>query len=187
MRNYEILLVIHPDQSEQIPNMIDRYMQVVTNHQGKIHRHEDWGRRQLAYSIQDVHKAHYVLLNIECNQAQLDELQTTFRFNDAIIRPIITKTDKPITSTSPMMSEKKDEKSGDNNHFQRRSKISPLAGISYRSIDYKNIPLLRKFITETGKIIPARVTGTTAKQQRQLTSKIKLARKCAFLPFCHSH
>lgn len=103
MRHYEIVLLIHPDQSEQVPSMIDRYQTIITAQQGQIHRKEDWGRRPLAYPIQDLHKAHYVLMNIECAQATLDELKNLFKFNDAIIRHLILVKKTAITIESSIM------------------------------------------------------------------------------------
>jgi small subunit ribosomal protein S6 len=103
MRHYEIVLIIHPDQSEQVPAMIERYKTLITGQGGKVHRVEDWGRRQLAYQIQKLAKAHYVCLNIECGQATLDELEHGFRFNDAILRHLTVKMDKAETAPSVMM------------------------------------------------------------------------------------
>ncbi len=107
MRHYEIVFIVHPDQSEQVPAMIDRYKATITNHQGQIHRLEDWGRRQLAYPIQKVHKAHYVLMNIECSDEALNELETAFKFNDAVLRHLTIRTKKAISTPSPMMKEEK--------------------------------------------------------------------------------
>ena len=103
MRHYEIVFIVHPDQSEQVPAMIERYRSIVTTKKGAVHRLEDWGRRQLAYLIQKVHKAHYVLMNIECDQETLDELEHAFKFSDAILRHLIIKLDGPVTEPSPMM------------------------------------------------------------------------------------
>ncbi len=103
MRHYEIVFLVHPDQSEQVPGMVERYEAIITKQDGKIHRKEDWGRRQLAYPMQDVHKAHYILLNIECNQIALDELKTAFKFNDAILRNLIIKKKDAVTTESVMM------------------------------------------------------------------------------------
>ncbi|HEB54887.1 MAG TPA: 30S ribosomal protein S6 [Gammaproteobacteria bacterium] len=108
MRHYEIVFLVHPDQSEQVPGMIDRYRATIEGNDGKIHRLEDWGRRLLAYPIQKIHKAHYVLMNIECNQETLDELESAFRFNDAVIRNLIIRRDEAITEESQMA--KKDER-----------------------------------------------------------------------------
>ncbi len=107
MRHYEIVFIVHPDQSEQVPAMVERYRQMVTGRSGKIHRLEDWGRRQLAYLIDKVHKAHYVLMNIECDNATLDELEHAFKFNDAVLRHLTVKMSGPVTSPSPMMKEEK--------------------------------------------------------------------------------
>jgi small subunit ribosomal protein S6 len=107
MRHYEIVFIVHPDQSEQVPAMVERYKALITGNGGRIHRLEDWGRRQLAYTIQKVHKAHYVLMNIECDQATLDELEHGFRFNDAILRHLIIAREEAITTPSPMMKEEK--------------------------------------------------------------------------------
>ena len=103
MRHYEICFIVHPDQSEQVPGMIERYKATIATRSGVIHRLEDWGRRQLAYPIQKIHKAHYVLMNIECDQVTLDELEHAFKFNDAVLRHLIIKMDGPATEPSPMM------------------------------------------------------------------------------------
>jgi small subunit ribosomal protein S6 len=103
MRHYEICFIVHPDQSEQVPAMIDRYKNLVTGQGGKVHRVEDWGRRQLAYPIDKLVKAHYVLLNIECGKATLDELEHGFRYNDAVLRHLTVGTKKAETTPSPMM------------------------------------------------------------------------------------
>jgi len=102
MRHYEIVFLVHPDQSEQVPAMIERYRSTVESRGGAIHRLEDWGRRQLAYPINKVHKAHYVLMNIECDKDALSELESTFRFNDAVMRNLIVKRDEAITESSPL-------------------------------------------------------------------------------------
>ncbi len=103
MRHYEVVFIVHPDQSEQVPGMIDRYKAMVTSKGGKIHRLEDWGRRQLAYLIQKVHKAHYVLMNIECDQPTLDELEHAFRFNDAVLRHLTILRTTAVVEPSPML------------------------------------------------------------------------------------
>ena len=107
MRHYEIVFIVHPDQSEQVPAMVERYKTLVTTQGGQIHRLEDWGRRQLAYPIQKLHKAHYVLMNIECNGETLAELEHGFKFNDAILRHLTIKMKRAITTPSPMMKEEK--------------------------------------------------------------------------------
>ena len=107
MRHYEIVFIVHPDQSEQVPAMVERYKTLVTSHGGQIHRLEDWGRRQLAYPIQKLHKAHYVLMNIECTGDVLNELEHGFKFNDAVLRHLTIKMKKAVTTPSPMMKEEK--------------------------------------------------------------------------------
>ena len=107
MRHYEIVFIVHPDQSEQVPAMVERYKGVIAARSGTVHRIEDWGRRQLAFPLAKVHKAHYVLMNIECDQETLDELEHSFRFNDAVLRHLIVKMTKAITAPSPMMKEEK--------------------------------------------------------------------------------
>ncbi|KPF67263.1 30S ribosomal protein S6 [beta proteobacterium AAP99] len=103
MRHYEIVLIIHPDQSEQVPAMVERYKSLIESQQGKVHRFEDWGRRQLAYSIQKLAKAHYIMLNVEVSQATLDELEHGFRFNDAVLRHLVVKRDGADIEPSIMM------------------------------------------------------------------------------------
>ena len=107
MRHYEIVFIVHPDQSEQVPAMIERYKAMIEGAEGTIHRLEDWGRRQLAYPIQKLHKAHYVLMNIECNGEVLAELEHGFKFNDAVLRHLTIKMKKAVTTPSPMMKEEK--------------------------------------------------------------------------------
>lgn len=103
MRHYEIVFLVHPSQSEQVPAMVERYRASIEKSGGKIHRYEDWGRRQLAYPINKIHKAHYVLMNIECSQPVLDEIQSAFRFNDAVIRNLIVQRDSADTEPSPLL------------------------------------------------------------------------------------
>lgn len=103
MRHYEIILLIHPDQSEQVPAMMERYRGVVEKNQGMVHRYEDWGRRQLAYPVKKMHKAHYILVNIECDNEAIDALKHAFRYNDAILRHLILQRDVAFTEVSPML------------------------------------------------------------------------------------
>ncbi|MBA8883789.1 30S ribosomal protein S6 [Dokdonella fugitiva] len=111
MRHYEIVFLVHPDQSEQVPAMIERYKALIEGDNGKVHRLEDWGRRQLAYPIQHLAKAHYVLMNVECSGAVLAELQSGFRFNDAVLRHLIVTRENAVTEMSPIM-KNKDDKGG---------------------------------------------------------------------------
>ncbi|GAB1267785.1 hypothetical protein NBRC116493_10380 [Aurantivibrio infirmus] len=103
MRHYEIVFLVHPDQSEQVPGMVERYTSSITNGGGTVHRLEDWGRRQLAYSINKIHKAHYILMNVECTQEVLDELETAFRYNDAVLRNMVMRCDEAVTEQSHIM------------------------------------------------------------------------------------
>jgi len=108
MRHYEIMFLVHPDQSEQVPGMVERYEGIISKHQGIIHRKEDLGRRQLAYPINDVHKAHYILMNVELNLEALEEIKNAFKFNDAILRYLVTVQKQAITSESVLMKKEKE-------------------------------------------------------------------------------
>lgn len=103
MRHYEIVVMVHPDQSDQVPSMVKRYQTMIEENGGTVHRLEDWGRRQLAYPIKKIHKAHYILMNIECAQPTLDELTTGFRFNDAVLRNLVIRMDGPVTAASSLV------------------------------------------------------------------------------------
>ncbi len=111
MRHYEIVFLVHPDQSEQVPAMIERYRNMISGSGGTVHREEDWGRRQLEFPIKKIHKAHYVLMNLECDQQVLDELESAFRFNDAVLRHLTLSCKSAITDKSPMMLEVEREES----------------------------------------------------------------------------
>lgn len=125
MRHYEIVFMVHPDQSEQVPAMIERYTNVITEDGGQVHRLEDWGRRHLAYPINKIHKAHYVLMNVECSQAAMDEMTHNFRFNDAIIRDMILRRDGADIELSPMKaSESREDRRGGGDDRPRRSSES---------------------------------------------------------------
>jgi small subunit ribosomal protein S6 len=110
MRHYEVVFLVHPDQSEQVPGMIDRYRNMIESNGGKIHRLEDWGRRQLAYPINKIYKAHYVLMNIECGQNVRDELESAFRFNDAVIRNLVLNMKGAVTEASPLVKAKEEKR-----------------------------------------------------------------------------
>jgi len=118
MRHYEIVFIVHPDQSEQVPAMVERYRGVIAQRNGVVHRLEDWGRRQLAYSIQKLHKAHYVLMNIECDGETLGELEHSFKFSDAVLRHLIVRMPKAVTAPSPMMKEEKSRSLMDKGEFK---------------------------------------------------------------------
>ena len=110
MRHYEIVILVHPDQSEQVPAMIERYQGIITSNKGKVHRLEDWGRRLLAYPINKVHKAHYVLMNIECGGESLNQLTDAFQFNDAVLRNLVIKKNKVVTQPSPLFKSNNEDK-----------------------------------------------------------------------------
>ena len=109
MKHYEVVFLVHPDQSEQVPAMIERYRSTIESQGGTIHRLEDWGRRQLAYPINKIHKAHYVLMNIECNDEALEQLNSGFRFNDAVLRDLVIKRKRAVTEPSPLVKSKEEQ------------------------------------------------------------------------------
>ncbi|HKM16072.1 MAG TPA: 30S ribosomal protein S6 [Marinospirillum sp.] len=118
MRHYEVIFMVHPDQSEQVPAMVERYTTLITEAQGAVHRMEDWGRRHLAYPINKVTKAHYVLMNIECPESVMNELEDVFRYNDAVIRNLVIRTNEAVTEPSPMKASesREDRRRGDDRH-----------------------------------------------------------------------
>ena len=120
MRHYEIVFLVHPDQSEQVPAMVEKYQGMVTGSGGAVHRTEDWGRRQLAHPIHKAHKAHYVLMNVECNHEVLDEIRSAFRFNDAVLRHLVINRQKAITEASPMAVAVEEEKGKERDAQRRR-------------------------------------------------------------------
>ncbi|HDJ86930.1 MAG TPA: 30S ribosomal protein S6 [Chromatiales bacterium] len=120
MKHYEIVFLVHPDQSEQVPAMVERYRSNIESRGGTIHRLEDWGRRQLAYPIQKVPKAHYVLMNVECDQEALDEITSAFRFNDAVLRHLVTRRDEAVTEPSPMAKGREERDSSERGGRGRR-------------------------------------------------------------------
>ncbi|MEJ2686896.1 MAG: 30S ribosomal protein S6 [Gammaproteobacteria bacterium] len=119
MRHYEIVFLVHPDQSEQVPAMVERYRSTIESAGGKIHRFEDWGRRQLAYPIQKLHKAHYVLMNIECDRPALDELSSAFRFNDAVLRNLVIARNEAVTEPS-LLAKRDDKERGEREESSER-------------------------------------------------------------------
>ncbi|WP_426415828.1 30S ribosomal protein S6 [Aestuariirhabdus sp. LZHN29] len=126
MRHYEIVFLVHPDQSEQVSAMVERYTKLIEEDSGKIHRLEDWGRRQLAYPINKIHKAHYVLMNVECSNEALDELNSTFRFNDAVIRSMVIRRNAAVTEPSDIVkAEESRNERRDNRDDRRDSREKP--------------------------------------------------------------
>lgn len=126
MRHYEIVFLVHPDQSDQVPGMIERYKGEIEKSGGKIHRLEDWGRRQLAYPIEKIHKAHYVLMNVEAEQEVIDSIENNFRFNDAVIRNLIIRTNGPVTEQSPMMKAREERRARDEDGERRQRSKSDI-------------------------------------------------------------
>ena len=120
MRHYEIVFLVHPDQSEQVAGMVERYTATIKDAGGAIHRLEDWGRRQLAYSINKIHKAHYILMNVECTEEVLEELTTNFRYNDAVLRNLVVRMDEAVTEESPILKAEKESRERKANRQERR-------------------------------------------------------------------
>ena len=212
MRHYEIVFLVHPDQSDQVPGMVERYHAMIERGDGKVHRSEDWGRRQLAFPIAKIHKAHYIMFNVEVTQETLDELESAFRFNDAVIRSMVIRRKGPVVGNSKLRSPSRRRKCGtcsgrssgagrrSHPRGQRRtsSRTSPGDGIMRGGrrvqvqfkeidIDYKDLDALRQFIGETGKIVPSRITGASARFQRNLATEVKRARYLALLPYTDQH
>ena len=127
MRNYEIVFLVHPDQSEQVPGMVERYSGLIQSSGGSVHRQEDWGRRQLAYPINKIHKAHYILMNVECGQDVLEELNSTFKYNDAVLRSMVIRRSEAITSESPIMKQENAEKADKEAREQMKAKAEAKA------------------------------------------------------------
>lgn len=138
MRHYEIVFVVHPDQSDQVPAMVERYTQMINESGGAIHRHEDWGRRQLAYPINKIHKAHYVLLNVECGQEVLDEIVTLFRYNDAILRNLVIKMDEAVTEESLILQGERESRERRARAEQKRRQDDESAARSSRQAEERS-------------------------------------------------
>lgn len=137
MRHYEVVFLVHPDQSEQVSGMVDRYTKAIKDSGGKVHRLEDWGRRQLAYSINKIHKAHYILMNIECGDEALEELTTSFRYNDAILRNMVLKLKHAVTEESDILKADKEQKERKQKRDESESKSSENANENSNSSDDK--------------------------------------------------
>ena len=214
MRHYEVTLIVHPDQSSQVTTMIEKYKELITSGGGIVHRDEDWGRKHLAYPINKIYKAHYLMMNIECDKETLDKLNYNFRFNDAILRNLVISKKEAITEPSIMITEADKEKVKDQgkekakvqDSDQKQEKVMAKKQVTKRrkfqipinrfcrfttagvkEIDYKDVETLLKNIDQSGKITPSRITGTSAKFQRQLTTAIKRARFLALIPYTDKH
>lgn len=172
--HYEVMIILHPERSEQAGEMLKRLCEMLTSRGAVVHRAEDCGRRKLAYEIQSQFKGHYILVNFEGNNSLVEFLRNSFKYNDAIMRYLITKRDKAyVKPTALRLEEERDEKvrltSGD------------------EVLDYKNVYYLREFMMETARIVPSRVSGLSARGQRSLSYAIRLARQMALLPYCDAH
>lgn len=143
MRHYEIVFMVHPDQSDQVSGMIERYTSILTQNDGKIHRMEDWGRRQLAYPINNLHKAHYVLMNVESNQAEMDEIEDAFRYNDSVIRSMVIRRKSAVTEPSPLVKiadereRRSDRKPTDNTSNEKPSDDKPVVEVAASETETK--------------------------------------------------
>ena len=154
MRHYEIVFLVHPDQSEQVPAMVERYQGMVTESGGAVHRTEDWGRRQLAHPINKIHKAHYALLNVECDSPVIDEIKTAFKFNDAVLRNLVLVREEAVTEASPMAVAVAEEKAKEKDAQQRRE-AKAAAEAQMRAETPKEAP------AEKPKAAPAETDGET--------------------------
>ncbi len=174
MKPYEVMILIHPDQSDQVPEMLKRLSGSLTEHGARMSRVENSGRRKLAYPIDKHFKAHYAVLNFEGETTVLDQLKKAFRYNDAVLRHLIITKPKIMTEKTALLVEDETDK-----------KYELTEGDEV--IDYKNVHFLKRYVLETGRIVPSRVTGFSAKNQRKLSHAIKLARQVALVPYCDRH
>ena len=179
MRHYEVVLLVHPDQSSVAAEMLERYVKSVIEHKGVVHRSEDWGRRQLAYEIQKTHKAHYLLLNIECSIEFITKLRAQLALNDAILRCMILSRKTALTAKSFMLTQSDSDKKDKFN--------DAMANLEIKDIDYTNLNLLRELTMENGRIIPGRLSELNAKQQRKFSWAVKIAREISLLAYCSTH
>ncbi len=174
--HYEIIVMIHPDHvTEQMQEVLDRYKAVITKHAGIVHRAEDWGKKALAYTIQDVRKANYFLLNVECSKEAIEAFAEFLKFNDAVIRKMIMRCKQAITEASVMVALNTEDRQRPKHAYAKFPK------------NYMNVEWMKQHILETGRIIPSRMTGTSAKTQRLLSHSVKVARILALLPYCDRH
>lgn len=180
--HYEIVFLVHPDQSEHVDSMIEHLKKLVSDEKGMIHRVEDWGRRHLSYSISNVFKAHYILVNIECSYATLEALENWFKFNDAVLRKLVLRTKEAVTNVSVMAEAIAREEKG-----ERHNKRGEFEDKKVQAVDFKDLYRLKRYIMENGRIIPARLSGANARLQRSVSHSIKLARYLSLLPYCDRH
>lgn len=174
MKPYEVMILIHPDQSDQVPEMLERLSSTLSEHGAKMARVENSGRRKLAYPIDKHFKAHYAVLNFEGETDVLEQLKKAFQYNDAVLRHLIITTPKVMTEKTALRLEDEADK-----------KVEVTEGEEV--LNYKNVHFLKKFVLETGRIVPSRVSGFSTKDQRKLSHAIKLARQVALIPYCDRH
>jgi len=165
MRHYEVVFLVHPDQSEQVPGMIERYTQLMSESGGRVHRTEDWGRRQLAYPINKIHKAHYVLMNIECGGDTLEELSTLFRYNDAVLRNLVIKRKDAVTEESLILKQERESKERKARAEQKRKEEEAAAAAAEKAEAEKRQQQKRNWIqvpccVTTQKILPLMMQRT---------------------------
>lgn len=179
MRHYEIVFLVHPDQSEQVPGMIERYSNLITQGGGNIHRVEDWGRRQLAYPINKIHKAHYILLNIECSKEVLEEINTAFRFNDAVLRNLVMSRKSADTDESPIMKIEKEarEKKGrdDSPRTQSRNSSPEAPAAQEKEADAGKAEadeVKEEEVTQTAEAIEEESAQTDAKEDEKTETEV---------------
>ena len=184
MKHYELVILFHPNQSERVAEMLERYtVQIQEQFQGRVHRVQDLERKKLHYTIKTARtsKAHFAVLNVECSDECIEKMRANFKFNDAIIRFLITRRKDAVADKNPPLLEK-DEK-GSLSKTDRQ-----ITQHEFKAEDvYLNIAFLREYVLETGRIIPCRAAGISAKQQRQLSRAIKWARFLALMPYCDRH
>jgi small subunit ribosomal protein S6 len=181
MRHYELVVMIHPDhKTDDVTAMSNRYKEIIESASGKIHRFEDWGRITLEYQIEGAKKAHFLLMNIEADQATIDNLiNNVFKFSDSVIRHLLIRKEKAVTDKSPMLNATRKEQGS-----KRFARITPE---DLKHLDYSNLHVLKMFLTEAWRVSPRRNTGLSAYQQRQLAHAVKLARFLGLLAYCDHH
>ncbi|MCH7743777.1 MAG: 30S ribosomal protein S6 [Proteobacteria bacterium] len=179
MRHYEIVFLVHPDQSEQVPGMIERYSNLITQGGGNIHRVEDWGRRQLAYPINKIHKAHYILLNIECSKEVLEEINTAFRFNDAVLRNLVMSRKSADTGESPIMKIEKEarEKKGRDESPRNQSRNSSPEALAAQEKEAdagkaEADEVKEEKVTQTAEAIEEESAQTDAKEDEKTETEV---------------
>lgn len=178
--HYEILLIIRPEHAERIPEVIEKHKHIVEQAKGSIDRIEEWGKRNLAYSIDEVQKAYYVLFNVTCGVEEKDQLEDYYKFNDLILRKLIVREKKPIVEKTLMM--KTVEADANDVRLPKMTSFK-----NKDEIDYKSKRILKYYVMETGRIVPSRLTNTSMLMQRKIAKAIKLARFVALLPYCDRH